>query len=137
MTAANVGTMACHASSQINMAARPELRFENADSSSAREKALFIEHAVRWKKEFTMQVYDPLFLRVDVQVHRAVVIRPAVIFVETGDEIDGPVARVAPLLRQIAGQIAGAQSELVDRALQKISGQPGFREHHQVGWIVG
>ena len=60
LTAAIVGTIACHASSQISKRHPPEARIEDAELASAREKALLVEDAVGRQKHLAMHVDDAI-----------------------------------------------------------------------------
>ena len=100
LTAAIVGTIACHASSQINIAIVPKRVSKTPSCATARKKALFVENAVGRQEHLAVKVHDPLAVRLDCEIERAVVIRPAVVFEEPGRDVDSssrpPRATPAP-----------------------------------------
>jgi hypothetical protein len=57
--------------------------------AAAREKALFVEDAVRRQEELAMHVQDVLRAPVDVQVERRIVVRSLGVLVKAGDDVDG------------------------------------------------
>ena len=78
LSAAIVGMIACQASSQIRIAARPNGVGNTPRMPAAREEALLVEHAVGRQEHLAVDVHDlrPRRRRAG-HVERAVVVRPA------------------------------------------------------------
>ena len=116
---------------------RAKRRRENPEFAPPRKKSLLVKDAVRRQEHLAMDVHDALALRLDVQVQRAVVVRPGLVLIESADDVDAlPGAGIAPRRREIGREAFRRQREIVDRAFEEVPGQRRFGENDQVGRVA-
>src|ERR1700735_1127044 len=80
-----------------------------------------------------MEGHDALAVGRDVQIERRVIVRPAVVLVEAGDDGDFVVStRGAPRSGEIACKTRRGEREIVDRAFEKVTRKGGLRKNDEL-----
>ena len=94
--------------------------------------SLFIENAVGWEKDLSVDVTDAGLVSPQARHHGTVVESSVPELVETDDEVDRRCAALAVLATQVIEQTLDRHRELPDAALDEVPGHRSFGQNHHV-----